>query len=86
MNTNQDEIREDAVDYSEALMKNDVDACLEIERRYHLDGYPPGVVIMALQARNSRTKHGGFSGQINELINHVTSAPSRYTKGIHFDE
>lgn len=37
-------------EYQEALYQNDIDEMLDIERMFHLDGYPPGVVIHALTA------------------------------------
>jgi len=46
----QERILEDLVEYQLALQSNDIDGCLEIERRYRLDGYPPGTVCSALEA------------------------------------
>ena len=43
-------IERDIESYHKGLMKNDVALCLAIERRYGLDGYPPNMVSVALQA------------------------------------
>ena len=43
-------LMQDLEDYYVAIAANDVDECLRIERRYELDGYPPGVVFGALHA------------------------------------
>jgi hypothetical protein len=42
------EIEADIAAYNAGMMANDVDACLKIERRYHLDGYSPERVSEAL--------------------------------------
>lgn len=36
--------------YWELMGRGESYACLQIEKRYGLDGYPPGVVTAALQA------------------------------------
>ena len=43
----------DIENYHGGLMKNNVTLCLAIERRYGLDGYPPNMVSVALQAMAS---------------------------------
>lgn len=36
--------------YMEAFKRNDVEACLRIEERHGLDGYPPDLVTVGLRA------------------------------------
>jgi len=44
-------ITKDIETYFNALLQNNTSLCLNIERRYGLDGYPPNIVIAALQAK-----------------------------------
>lgn len=57
MTTDRDEARADLIQYHRALITNRTSYALQIEQKYLLDGYPPQIVSIGLQAASEGRDH-----------------------------